>query len=290
MTRATRVAVIGLGNMGLPMAINLVKAGLEVEVWNRSDEAANSAVQAGAVRVTDLKDIDSHVVLTVLPGIDPVKNILDSGLRSALKSGDILVVMGTTSVVAMVELSNSLKAEGIIAVDAPMSGGDIGAQNATMSIIVGADSQTFETLLPVFEKIGKTIRLIGPVGAGQLTKAANQVIVGINMTALAEAITLARRSGLDAKAVFDILSTGLAGSNVMNFGRSKIESEQYIPGGYSKFLYADLNYALEAAIDSGTTLPVTSLVASLYKNLLANGDGDLDISAITREIERMTDK
>ena len=147
MTRATRVAVIGLGNMGLPMAINLVKAGLNVEVWNRSDEAANSAVQEGAVRVSDLKDIDSHVVLTVLPGIDPVKNILDSGLRSALKSGDILVVMGTTSVVAMVELSNSLKAEGIIAVDAPMSWGDIGAQNATMSIMVGADSQTFELSL-----------------------------------------------------------------------------------------------------------------------------------------------
>lgn len=290
MTRADKVAVIGLGNMGLPMAINLLKAGVEVEVWNRSDEAANTAVQAGAKRLADLKDLDSHIVLTVLPGIDPVNNILDSGLRSALKAGDILVVMGTTSVVAMVELSNMLKADGIFAVDAPMSGGDIGAQNATMSIMVGADAHIFEILLPVFEKIGKTIRLIGPVGAGQLTKAANQVIVGINMTALGEAITLARRSGLDAKAVFEILSTGLAGSNVMNFGRSKIESKQYIPGGYSKFLYADLNYALEAASSSGTVLPVTSLVASLYKSLMDHGDSDLDIAAITREIERMAEK
>ena len=110
------------------------------------------------------------------------------------------------------------------------------------------------------------------------------------MTALGEAITLARRSGLDAKAVFDILSTGLAGSNVMNFGRSKIESKQYIPGGYSKFLYADLNYALEAASSSGTVLPVTSLVASLYKSLMDHGDSDLDIAAITREIERMAEK
>jgi 2-hydroxy-3-oxopropionate reductase len=290
MTRENRVAVIGLGNMGLPIANNLVKGGIDVEFWNRSDEAANSAIKAGAKRVSELKDINSRIILTVLPGIDPVKSILDLGLRSALKKGDILVVMGTTSIVSMVELGNELKADGILAVDAPMSGGDIGAQNATMSIMVGADAQTFEILLPVFEKIGKTIRLIGPVGAGQLTKAANQVIVGINMTALAEAITLARRSGLDAKAVFDILSTGLAGSNVMNFGRSKIESEQYIPGGYSKFLYADLNYALEAASNSHTTLPVTTLVASLYKSLMDNGEGDLDIAAITREIERMADK
>ena len=290
MTRENRVAVIGLGNMGLPIANNLVKGGIDVEFWNRSDEAANSAIKAGAKRVSELKDINSRIILTVLPGIDPVKSILDLGLRSALKKGDILVVMGTTSIVSMVELGNELKADGILAVDAPMSGGDIGAQNATMSIMVGADAQTFEILLPVFEKIGKTIRLIGPVGAGQLTKAANQVIVGINMTALAEAITLARRSGLDAKAVFDILSTGLAGSNVMNFGRSKIESEQYIPGGYSKFLYADLNYALEAASISHTTLPVTTLVASLYKSLMDNGEGDLDIAAITREIERMADK
>lgn len=290
MTRENKVAVIGLGNMGLPIASNLAKAGVEVEVWNRSDKAANLAVQAGAKRVVELKDLDARIILTVLPGIDPVKNILDSGLRSVLKKGDILVVMGTTSIVAMVELSNELKADGILAVDAPMSGGDLGAQNATMSIMVGADAQTFEVLLPVFQKIGKTIRLLGPVGAGQLTKAANQVIVGINMTALAEAITLARRSGLDAKAVFDILSTGLAGSNVMNFGRSKIETEQYIPGGYSKFLFADLNYALEAASSSETILPVTTLVASLYKNLMDHGDADLDIAAITREIERMAEK
>jgi 2-hydroxy-3-oxopropionate reductase len=284
-SRMSKVAVIGLGLMGLPITKNLLKAGYEVEIWSRSDLQANEAIAAGANRVGKLEDINAHTVLTVLPGIDPVLEVLQLGLNQALKSGDILVVMGTTAIQAMVDLASSLSTRGVKVVDAPMSGGDAGAKAATMSIMVGAEPEIFDELLPLFQKIGGTIRLIGPVGSGQLTKAANQVIVAINTTALGEAVTLARRSGLDTTAVLDILASGLAGSNVLNFARGKIESRQYIPGGYAKFLFNDLNYALEAAKNSGTVLPITDQVVSLYQSLLANGGGNLDISAIIQEIE-----
>jgi len=195
-------------------------------------------------------------------------------------------VMGTVSPVAMVDLAEELSAKEIRVVDAPMSGGDVGAINGTLSIMVGAEQSDYEELLPIFQAIGKTIRLLGPVGSGQLTKACNQVVVAITLTALGEAVTLARKSGLDAHAVLDILSGGLANSQALQIKREKIESGDFTPGGFSKFQLKDLRFALESAIATGVELPVTSVVTELFTDLVKNGDGDLDHSAIIREIER----
>jgi len=286
MSTKQEVAVVGLGVMGLPIVKNLLKAGFEVEVWNRSEPAIVNAASMGAHKMNSLTECRSQIVLTILPDSNDVREVLANGLQSALKPGSILVVMGTISPVAMKELAQELAPHGIRAIDAPMSGGDVGAQAGTLSIMVGGDEATFQELLPIFEAIGKTIRLLGPVGAGQLTKACNQVIVAITLTALGEAITLARQSGLDAHNVLDILAGGLANSQALTIKREKIESGDFTPGGFSKFQLKDLNFALESAQASGVDLPVTTVVQQLFSDLVAHGDGELDHSAIIREIQR----
>ena len=287
MTGSRRVAVVGLGAMGLPICKNLIKAGIETEVWNRSASALVDAVNAGAIRVDQLSECQADIVLTVLPDMKEVREVLANGLERALHPGSILVVMGTVSPVAMVELSDELAQKGIRAIDAPLSGGDVGAQNGTLSIMVGGDESVFEEVLPTFQAIGKTIRLLGPVGSGQIAKACNQVVVAVTLTALGEAITLARKSGLDAHAVFDILSGGLANSQALQIKREKIESGNFTPGGLAKFQLKDLNFALECAEKIGVELPVASIVRELFAELVEHGDGELDHSAIIREIERL---
>jgi len=272
--------------MGLPICKNLIKAGIETEVWNRSASALVDAVNAGAIRVDQLSECQADIVLTVLPDMKEVREVLANGLERALRPGSILVVMGTVSPVAMVKLSEELAQKGIRAIDAPLSGGDVGAQNGTLSIMVGGDETVFEEVLPTFQAIGKTIRLLGPVGSGQIAKACNQVVVAITLTALGEAITLARKSGLDAHAVFDILSGGLANSQALQIKREKIESGNFTPGGFAKFQLKDLNFALECAEKIGVELPVASIVRELFAELVEHGDGELDHSAIIREIER----
>ena len=286
LNRNDAVAVIGLGAIGLPVAINLAKTAIPTQVWNRSDSPANKAVSAGATRLESLESIDAAIVLTVLPDMAQVISVLDSGLEKALQPGDILVVMGTVSPIAMRELGERLNAKSVHVLDAPVSGGDVGAQNASLSIMVGGEKEVLERVRPVFEKIGSTIRFLGPLGSGQMAKACNQIVVATTLTALAEAINLGRNAGLDDSVLLDILAGGLANSQVLTVKREKIESGDFTPGGSAVFQLKDLNFALEAGADTHTALPVTEKVRELYESLVANGDGALDHSAIVREIAR----
>ena len=286
LNRNDAVAVIGLGAIGLPVAINLAKTAAPTQVWNRSDSPANKAVTAGATRLESLESIDAAIVLTVLPDMAQVISVLDSGLEKALQPGDILVVMGTVSPIAMRELGERLNAKSVHVLDAPVSGGDVGAQNASLSIMVGGEKEVLERVRPVFEKIGSTIRFLGPLGSGQMAKACNQIVVATTLTALAEAINLGRNAGLDDSVLLDILAGGLANSQVLTVKREKIESGDFTPGGSAVFQLKDLNFALEAGADTHTALPVTEKVRELYESLVANGDGALDHSAIVREIAR----
>ena len=194
--------------------------------------------------------------------------------------------MGTVSPIAMRELGERLNAKNVHVLDAPVSGGDVGAQNASLSIMVGGEKEILERVRPVFEKIGSTIRFLGPLGSGQMAKACNQIVVATTLTALAEAINLGRNAGLDDSVLLDILAGGLANSQVLTVKREKIESGDFTPGGSAVFQLKDLNFALEAGIDTHTALPVTEKVRELYESLVANGDGALDHSAIVREIAR----
>ena len=284
--RSSRVAVIGLGAIGLPVAVNLAKSGIHTQVWNRSDAAPIKAVESGAVRINNLSDIDARIILTVLPDLPQVIDVLDAGLRSALRGGDILVIMGTVSPVAVVQLGEDLKKIGVDVVDAPVSGGDVGAWAANLSIMVGGDAKVLDEVRPTFEKIGSTIRHLGPLGSGEMAKACNQVVVAVTLSALAEAITLGRKAGLDTEVLLDILAGGLAGSQVLNVKRPKFEADDYQPGGSAAFQLKDLNFALEAGASTGTAMPVTAEVTKLFEALIANGDGALDHSGIIREIQR----
>jgi 2-hydroxy-3-oxopropionate reductase len=286
LNRNEAVAVIGLGAIGLPVAINLAKTIKPTQVWNRSDSPAIKAVAAGATRLESLESIDAAIVLTVLPDMAQVISVLDSGLEKALQPGDILVVMGTVSPIAMRELGERLRAKSVHVLDAPVSGGDVGAQNASLSIMVGGEKEVLERVRPVFEKIGSTIRFLGPLGSGQMAKACNQIVVATTLTALAEAINLGRNAGLEDSVLLDILAGGLANSQVLTVKREKIESGDFAPGGSAVFQLKDLNFALEAGVDTHTALPVTEKVRELYESLVANGDGALDHSAIVREIAR----
>lgn len=283
------VAVIGLGAMGLPIALNLSKSGYPTQGWNRSAAAGEIARKAGVDVCEELSAIDAQFILVTLPDLPQLRELLDKGLRDALKPGHMIVVMSTTSPVEIVEFAAEMKELGVIVVDAPMSGGEVGAQNASLSIMVGADEEDFNHVRPILNAIGKTVILMGPVGSGQLTKAANQIVVAINLTAIGEAITLARRAGLDAKKVIEIFTGGLANSAALELRRAKIESSDFPAGGKSKFLLKDLRFALDAAASSETELPMTELVTNLYAGLIEHGDGELDHSAIIREIERLND-
>jgi 2-hydroxy-3-oxopropionate reductase len=284
--RNNQVTVVGLGAIGLPVAINLAKSGAPTFVWNRTQAPTDKAVAAGATQFKNLSDNDSAIVLTVLPDLPQVDEVLANGLEESMKSGDVLVVMGTVSPIKVAELAKRLSTKGIRLLDAPVSGGDVGAQNATLSIMVGGDAKDLADVLPTFEKIGQTIRHLGAVGAGEMAKACNQIIVAATLTAIAEAVTLGRRAGLDTTVLIDILAGGLAGSQALNVKRSKIESNDYTPGGAANFQLKDLRFALEAGAATGTSLTMTEEVTKLYTALVESGNGGLDHSGIIREIER----
>jgi 2-hydroxy-3-oxopropionate reductase len=284
--RNDRVTVAGLGAIGLPVAINLAKSGAATFVWNRSQVPADKAIEAGATQLKTLSDNDSAIVLTVVPDLPQVDELLANGLEASMKSGDVLVVMGTVSPIQVAVLATRLAAKGIRLLDAPVSGGDVGAQNGTLSIMVGGDAKDLADALPTFQKIGQTIRHLGPVGAGEMAKACNQIVVAATLTAIAEAVTLGRRAGLDTTALIDILAGGLAASQALSVKRSKIESNDYTPGGAANFQLKDLRFALEAGAATGTSLTMTEEVTRLYASLVESGDGGLDHSGIIREIER----
>ena len=237
-------------------------------------------------RLGSLSEIDAAIVLTALPDLSQVQSVLHAGLKNALKKGDILVVMGTVSPVAIKVLGKELNNDGIHLVDAPVSGGDVGAQNGTLSIMVGSTTEEFETLLPTFSLVGETIRHLGPLGAGEMAKACNQIIVAVTLTAIAEAVTLGRRAGLDTHTLLDIFSGGFANSHVLNVKRERIENGDFTPGGSAAFQLKDLRFALEAGSETGTELPTTQRVTELFEALINAGDGELDHSSIIKEIQR----
>lgn len=287
MSTRAQVAVIGLGAMGLPIARNLVKAGIKTQVWNRS---AGPAEKSGAEIVASLSKINAHTVLTSLPDMPQVREVLSNGLQTAMRPGDILVVLGTVSPIEMKALQEEMLSSGIKILDAPMSGGVPGATSGTMSIMVGGLEETFIQAKPIFDVIGGTVLLLGPLGSGQLAKASNQIIVAVTLAGICEAITLARRSGLDTSMVFELLSTGLAGSRVLDQKRDPILNKDYSAGGRSKFLIKDLAFALDAAKATETQLPFTELAQKIYTRMVDHGDGDLDISAVIEEFARLNRK
>lgn len=287
------VGFLGLGPMGLPMAHALADAGLEVVAWNRTgarvDELRAVAPATRQARTPREVAREARTVITMLPDLPQVRDQLDGpdGLRAgwadqAAGAAPLLVVMGTVSPVALVELAEELADDGIRVVDAPVSGGPIGARERRLSIMVGGDGSDVERVRPALEAMGSTIRHMGALGTGQLTKACNQAVVGGTLAALGEAVRLARAGGLDLATVLEVLGGGLAGSEALRQKGERYLSGDFSGGGASRNQLKDEQIILQTGEHHGVRLPVSEVVRDLYAQLVEQGDGDLDHAAVVR--------
>jgi 2-hydroxy-3-oxopropionate reductase len=286
------VGFVGLGVMGRPMARNLLRAGHRVVVWNRSPGPAAELEAAGATVARTPAELAgaAAVVLTMLPDLPQVEEVLhrQDGLLQGVREGGVLVVLGTVSPVGVRELGSRLESVRLSLVDAPVSGGDVGAEQATLSIMVGGRPQDVARVWPFLEAMGSTVDHLGPLGSGQLAKACNQVVVAATLTALSEALVLARAGGLDPRRVFAVLAGGLAGSRVLELKGPKMLEGDFRPGGAAAFQHKDLGFALAAARAEGVALPLAALVDQLYGAARWNGFGEDDHSVVVRVIERLS--
>lgn len=282
---SVNIGFVGLGLMGKPMARNLKKAGARVTVFNRSRssvdelvsegfEAANSPAQAGC----------SQFVICMVSDTEAVRDVLfgENGVIESQNSDCTVIDMGTTEVTATRQFAQRLDTVGIRYVDAPVSGGEIGAINSQLSIMVGACEADMQRTRAIFDVLGSRVVHVGDVGTGQIAKAANQIIVGLTIGAVAEAFALARDGGADLDRVWQALGGGFADSRILQLHGRRMIDGGYAPGGKVRTQHKDLVQALEFAQANHTQLPSTSLCRDLYSNLIQRGDGDLDHSALFR--------
>src|SRR5262245_35529508 len=259
MTMAQTVGMIGLGIMGRPMAKNLIKAGYPVVVHSRSQGPVDELVGAGAKRGSSPRDVAAQVdvLITMLPNSPEVEEVAlgKDGIIEGARKGLLFLDMSTISPLVSQKVGKALGPKGVRMVDAPVSGGEKGAIDATLSIMVGGEKADFDAALPIFQAMGKTITHLGPLGAGGFTKLANQIIVAINLTALGEALTLARKAGLDRELTLKALGGGLAGSKCLEQKTPNYVSNSYKPGFKIDLHYKDLGLIMESARALGVPLP-----------------------------------
>jgi 2-hydroxy-3-oxopropionate reductase len=287
-----RVGFVGLGIMGKPMATNLMDAGYKLTVHNRSPEKANELGEAGASVANSPKEVaeNADIIITMLPDSPQVSEVVagEEGVLEGITEGSLIVDMSTISPVVTEELSEAVKEKDASMLDAPVSGGDVGAIEGTLSIMVGGEQADFHRAKPLFEAMGKTITHVGPVGAGQVTKAANQVVVALTIEAVCEALVLGSAGGVAPEKILDVLSGGLAGNKVMEVKREKFLSHRFDPGFRSELHHKDLGIALAAGREYGVVLPVTAIVDQMLLAMRKKGWGGEDHSALLRVIEDLS--
>ena len=287
---AERVGFVGLGIMGLPMAKNLMEAGHELVLHNRTREKAEALAVGGRAEVAESPEElarSTDIAITMLPGPPEVEAVVagEEGLLAGARPGTLLVDMSTSSPVLARRLSQAAGERGVGMLDAPVSGGDVGATDGTLSIMVGGPQEGFERAGPLFEVLGNTVTHVGASGTGQVVKAANQVVVALVIEAVSEALVLGSKAGIDPGKVLDVLGGGLAGNKVMEVKREKFLGRDFTPGGKVEFHHKDLGIALAAGREYGATLPVTALVDQMFAALEAKGRGGWDHSALLTLIE-----
>ena len=289
---AEKVGFIGLGIMGKPMAKNLISAGYELTVYNRTREKADELAGDGATVAESPKDVaaQSDVIITMLPDSPQVREVIagENGILEGISDGALIVDMSTISPVVTEELAVAVKQKGASMLDAPVSGGDVGAIEGTLSIMVGGDEGDFERAKPLFEVMGKTVTHVGPTGAGQVTKAANQIVVALTIEAVSEALVLGSKGGVAPEKILDVLGGGLAGNKVMEVKREKFLSHTFDPGFRSELHHKDLGIALAAGREYGVALPVTAIVDQMLLAMRKKGWGGEDHSALLRIIEDLS--
>ena len=285
---ASKLGFVGLGVMGKPMARNLISAGHELVVHNRRPEPADELAAEGATAASSPREVaeQSDVVITMLPDSPQVTEVVvgENGVLAGASSGDLVIDMSTISPIVTREVAEAAAERGVTTLDAPVSGGEPGAIEGSLSIMVGGSDKDFERARPIFGAMGVP-RRVGPVGAGQVVKAANQVIVALNIEAVSEALVLCSKAGVDPGLAIEALRPGLAGSKVLEQkGRNFLEHD-FKPGFRIELHHKDLGIALAAAREFGLALPVTSLVDQMLAALEVKGHGGDDHSALLTLIE-----
>src|SRR5215217_7824923 len=284
---ADTVGFIGLGIMGKPMAENLIEAGYDLVVYNRTREKAEEL--EGAMVAGSPKEVAqrSDIIITMLPDSPQVDEVLagEDGVFEGVDEGNLIVDMSTISPVFTEELSEQARERGASMLDAPVSGGDVGAIDGTLSIMVGGGEEDFERALPLFEVMGDTVIHVGPVGTGQVVKAANQIVVALTIEAVSEALVLGSKAGVSPEKILDVLGGGLAGNKVMEIKREKMLDHSFDPGFRVELHHKDLGIALAAGREYGVTLPVTAVVDQMFETLKMLGRGGQDHSALLTLIE-----
>ena len=278
--------------MGLPMSKNIVKAGYNLTVFNRSKNKAEPLKEFGAKISNTLKDaVDgSDIVITMLTddtAVDAVMN--NSDFLENLKSGSIVIDMSSVKPTTATKHGNNLKLKNINYLDAPVSGGTIGAEEASLAIMVGGEQNIFDDAFDILKTMGNPT-LVGPIGSGQVSKLANQIIVGLAIGAVAEAVTLCEKAGADPNKMIKALSGGWADSKVLQTHGKRMIDKDFTPKGKTSGQLKDMNNILECANNYNTHLPISNLVKEMYKSLVDKGHGEIDHSSLYKEIERINNK
>jgi len=279
------IAFIGLGLMGIPMARNLKRAGATVRVYNRSANKTQAMANEGFETLSCAAEATAcEFVICMVSDTQAVEQVLFSpdGLASNPSPGTVFIDMGTTEISATRKFAARIADKQMTYIDAPVSGGEIGAVDGTLSIMVGAQQPDFERAVPIFEVLGSSVTHIGGIGCGQIAKAANQIIVGLNIAAVAEAFALCRDGGADLNKVREALSGGFADSRILKVHGKRMIDNSFAPGGKAITQEKDLSQALKFAEENGTKLPSSELCCELYRKLIRKGDGQLDHSALYR--------
>jgi 2-hydroxy-3-oxopropionate reductase len=290
---AEQIGFIGLGVMGKPMAGHLIKAGHTLTVHNRSRGAVDELAAAGAIAAGSPAEVAkaSSIVITMLPDTPDVERVLTGpdGVVESMARGTVIIDMSSISPIATERLAKTIADKGGSMLDAPVSGGEIGAINASLSIMVGGDEATFHRMKPVLDTMGNPERVvyIGRSGAGQVCKICNQVAIGGALAGVSEAFALARKTGVDAARVRQALLGGFAASRVLEVHGERMLVDNYKPGFRAKLYQKDLRLANEAAAANGVSMPATAIVAQLLNALIASGGENLDYAALGTVLFKM---
>jgi 2-hydroxy-3-oxopropionate reductase len=286
-----RIGFIGLGIMGKPMAMNLLAAGYALTVHSRSAGPVDEVVAAGAARGAGPAEVAAatDVTITMLPDTSDVESVLtgDGGVLEGVSTGALVIDMSSIDPAPTRDMAEAFATRDVAMLDAPVSGGERGAIDGTLSIMIGGAPDAVARAMPIFEVLGKTIVRVGPSGAGQVTKACNQLVVAATIEAVAEALLLAERSGVDPARVREALLGGFAGSKILEVHGQRMLDRAFDPGFRIRLHRKDARIVEEAAAATGTPIPSFAVVAAQLQRALDDGDGELDHSGLYVELERM---
>ncbi|MDB9745687.1 NAD(P)-dependent oxidoreductase [Candidatus Pelagibacter sp.] len=286
------IGFIGIGLMGFPMAKNLLKSGYNLKAFNRTQNKSDKLKEFGAEISTSIKDAvtNSDVIITMLTDDAAVEKVMSSEeFISNIKEGATVIDMSSVNPVLTIKYSKKLKEKKINYLDAPVSGGTIGAEEATLAIMVGGDEETFNNCYELLKKMGNPT-LVGPVSSGQISKLANQIIVGVTIGAVAEAITLCEKSGTNPNKMIEALSGGWADSKILQTHGKRMIDKDFTPKGKTTTQLKDMTNIVNAGKAVETHLPISSLIKEMYKDLVADGHGNTDHSSLYNAIEKINKK